>query len=184
MGFRGAAPGWLRRLALLVGVVCLVAACSGDEDSAPTPTSTTSASTTTTAFAGSTAAVSIPPGGEARDLKAVRLGTHDGFDRVVFDFDGPVPGYSVKYVDRPIIADASGEEVAVNGVAVLEVRFEPAAAHDATKKSTISAPVLVEVVKTGDFEAVVHYAIGVKKRAAFHAATSESTKLIIDIASG
>jgi len=176
-----------RLLAALLLVGSLVAACGDDDDpdSTPSPTSpsTSVVATTTTAFAGSTSPVSTPPGGPARDLKAVRVGAHEGSDRVVFEFDGAVPGYSVKYVERPIIADASGEEVTVKGDAVLEVRFEPANAHTAGQRVS-GAGVIEEVVKTGDFEAVVHYAVGVKSKAAFHAFVSEGTKLVIDIAHG
>ncbi len=33
-------------------------------------------------------------------LSAVRSGTHEGFDRVVFEFDARVPGYHIEYTAR------------------------------------------------------------------------------------
>ena len=37
-------------------------------------------------------------------LRAVRLAGHDGFDRVVFEFDGEVPGYLVAYGPTTVAA--------------------------------------------------------------------------------
>jgi hypothetical protein len=60
------------------------------------------------------------------DLYLVRVGHHDCFDRVVFDvngiIDGPdVLGYNVSYVPGEVAADGSGEVVATNGPAALQV---------------------------------------------------------------
>jgi len=53
----------------------------------------------------------------------VRVGRHDGFDRVVFDLGGEgTPGWSVEYVDAAA-DDGSGEPVRVDGDAVLQVRL-------------------------------------------------------------
>jgi hypothetical protein len=55
----------------------------------------------------------------------VRLGTHDGFDRVVFELesDGGTPGWIAGYGEP--IAQGSGEEVEVDGEAVLLVTVRP-----------------------------------------------------------
>jgi len=53
----------------------------------------------------------------------VRVGRHDGFDRVVFDLEGGGrPGWSVEYVDAAA-DDGSGEPVRVDGDGVLQVRL-------------------------------------------------------------
>ncbi|GAB6937379.1 AMIN-like domain-containing (lipo)protein [Isoptericola variabilis] len=53
----------------------------------------------------------------------VRVGRHDGFDRVVLDLEGTgAPGWSVQYVDAAA-DDGSGEPVAVDGDGVLQVRL-------------------------------------------------------------
>src|SRR5690348_4665640 len=45
-------------------------------------------------------------------LRAVRAARNEGFDRVVFELDGPdIPGYTVEYVSRPATACGSGNEV-------------------------------------------------------------------------
>ena len=43
-----------------------------------------------------------------------------------FQFRNGLPGYDVRYVERPVVADGSGDEVAVDGSAVLLIRMEPA----------------------------------------------------------
>jgi hypothetical protein len=54
--------------------------------------------------------------------KAVRVGHHDGFDRVVYEFTGQTPPtWLVRYVDTPI-EDPSGERVDVSGDTFLEVQ--------------------------------------------------------------
>ena len=51
----------------------------------------------------------------------VRLGRHDGFDRVVFEVGGEgTPGWDVRYVDAPA-SQGSGDAVTVAGEAVLQV---------------------------------------------------------------
>lgn len=51
----------------------------------------------------------------------VRTGEHDGFDRVVYELAGEgLPGWRVHYVDQAV-DDPSGEPVAVDGDAVLQV---------------------------------------------------------------
>jgi hypothetical protein len=174
---------------LLVALLVLGAACTKDKvENAPVPrdettTSTTSAATTSTAaFVGALTPVSTPPGGSQVVVSAVRVGAHGSFDRVVFDFASGVPGYSVKYVDKPIIADASGDEVAVAGSAAIEVRLESALAHDLGQR-TAGVGVVKEVVKSGDFEAVVHFAIGVASKLPFHVSKT-GNQLIVDIGHG
>ena len=147
--------------------------------------------TVTTAFKGSLTAVSTKPT-EYRYLKAVRIGRHDGFDRIVFEFENGVPGYSVTYVERPITQDGSGDEVTVGGGAVLQVRMEAASGADLTSgtvRETYTGPervagaggAIVEAVRNGDFEAVLNWAVGVTTKAPFKAYASEGNKLIIDV---
>jgi hypothetical protein len=56
-------------------------------------------------------------------LVAIRAAHHPGYDRLVFEFRGRLPGQrSVRYVSQ-VIADPSGKVVAVAGSARLLVRF-------------------------------------------------------------
>ncbi len=62
------------------------------------------------------------PSGDARlTVTDIRVGEHDGYDRVVFDLGGSgTPGWRVEYVDEAI-DDGSGNPVEVDGDAVLQV---------------------------------------------------------------
>lgn len=54
-------------------------------------------------------------------LTDVRVGSHEGYDRIVLEFEGTgTPGWSVKYVDEAVL-DASGKKVRLDGDAVLDV---------------------------------------------------------------
>ncbi|WP_372593770.1 hypothetical protein [Actinotalea sp.] len=62
-----------------------------------------------------------PSAEEIGTLADLRVGAHDGYDRVVFELTGPsTPGWDVRYVPEAI-GDPSGLPVAVPGDAILEV---------------------------------------------------------------
>jgi hypothetical protein len=73
-------------------------------------------------FAANTEPDTAEPGGAAMlTVTDVRVGTHEGYDRVVFDLGGSgTPGWRVEYVDEAI-DDGSGNPVAVDGEAILQV---------------------------------------------------------------
>jgi hypothetical protein len=121
-------------------------------------------------------------------LVDVRAGSHPGFDRVVFEFEGEVPEHTVTYVDQ-LVEDGSGNPVSLAGEANLEVVFQGANAHEDDGSPTVSprrfSPGLTavkEVAQTGDFEAVVSYGIGVDQRRPIKVSTlSEPSRLIVDV---
>ena len=85
-----------------------------------------------------TGASTEPPSRRARARRSSCSPTfaqplHPGFDRVVFEFRNGVPGYDVRYVEPPVHADGSGNEVSVAGGSVLRIRMEPALDADLTK---------------------------------------------------
>jgi hypothetical protein len=65
----------------------------------------------------------------ASTLRDLRAGRHDGFDRLVFEFDGGLPNYHIEYIDKPVRQCGSGEATPIVGDAWLSVAFEPAYAH-------------------------------------------------------
>jgi hypothetical protein len=73
-------------------------------------------------FVANTEADTAEPGGAAMlTVTDVRVGAHDGYDRVVFDLGGQgTPGWRVEYVDEAI-DDGSGNLVEVDGDATLQV---------------------------------------------------------------
>jgi hypothetical protein len=171
-------------------------------------TATTAAGeTTTTASATTTAGGGLPEASEAQHsapadgtgtalLKTVRVGRNAGFERIVFEFAGTSqPGYRVQWVDGPITADGSGEPVEVAGDAFLEIIMEPASGVD------LSAPqltvvydgpdripvagqteLITDLVRTGDFEAVLSWAAGTTEKVPFRVLRlSSPTRLVIDL---
>ncbi len=142
----------------------------------------------------STTPVSVPPPAmEPTGITAVRTARHEGFDRVVFEFDGALPGYEVKYADGPVTEDGSGEEVAVEGRFAVTVRMTPASVvrfTDDGYEEIYTGPdrvpgagaTVTEVVQAGDFESQATWAIGLADKVDFAVSTLESpSRLVIDL---
>lgn len=195
---------------LALGFVLLTAlAAAGCGSSSDSGTSTTAAPGTTTAASTETGGIdpmegasTTPVEGSAENptatalLERVSLGRHEGFDRVVLQFENLRPGYRVSYVQRPIVEDGSGNEIPVAGGAVLLVRMEPASGFDlATDEgrlvykgprriegSSAGTSIVKEVVRAGDFEAVLVWAIGVEEQVDFRVRTLDNpARLVVDL---
>lgn len=129
----------------------------------------------------------------AATLLSVRTGTHDGYDRVAFTFDGDtLPGVHLEYVDLPATPCAGEESVRVEGEGALEVRFMPANAHTEAGEVTVaerrqapSLPALRELVLTCDFEADVSWVLGLAAPAGYRTAVlSDPLRLVVDVRHG
>jgi hypothetical protein len=93
-----------------------------------------------------------------------------GCTRVRLAFEQDVPGYRVAYepAETALVEDASGRRIALPGEAFLVVRLEPAmTAHlldDGSLRQTYDGPRRFAgdpaLAKTGDFEGVVRWTIG------------------------
>jgi len=126
-------------------------------------------------------------------LSRVRAGRHAGFDRVVFRFRNTLPGYDVRYVPRPVHEDGSGRVVPVAGGAVVQVRMENALDADLTRSTaprtytgplrfSPGTPEVVELVRSGGFEGVLTWSVGVRGRNGFRVATLPAPpRLIVDL---
>jgi hypothetical protein len=125
-------------------------------------------------------------------LVDVRAGHRNGWDRVVFEFEDALPPPPrVRYVDR-LVADGSGLPVRVAGRAVLRVRFEPAQAHTDTgaptgapRRVAFTLPNVMTAVRSGDFEAVTTYGLGVAKRTPFRVTTlTGPSRVVVEVRAG
>lgn len=123
-------------------------------------------------------------------LKAVRAARNEGFDRVVFEFDGPqVPGYQLEYIDSPVIKCGSGDPTAIAGQGWLQVRLTPAQAHTEQGQPTVTAreqkpglPVILELELTCDFEGEVTWVLGNQKPNKYRVMElREPTRLVVDV---
>jgi hypothetical protein len=115
-------------------------------------------------------------------LTDLRVARQEGYDRVVFEFSDHVPGWQIGYITKPVHADGSGEEVPVEGNDVVGVRMEPASGVDLTATTApkgyletyagptrinVGTPEVTEVVRSGDFEAVLNWVIGTREKVNF-----------------
>jgi hypothetical protein len=176
------------------------AASGASGTTASQPTVTRPARTAPEAFSGGRATVTGSPQDDATALlEQIDLGRHDGFDRVVFRFRGAhVPGYRVGFVDPPLSEDGSGAAVPIDGKAIIGVRLEPASGFDLGQgegtlvykgpKRIEGAPAgmqaITELARTGDFEAVLNWAIGLDHASDFRVLRLDSpARLVVDVQS-
>ncbi|HET7573356.1 MAG TPA: hypothetical protein VFJ77_11890 [Gaiellaceae bacterium] len=133
---------------------------------------------------GATAARHAEGAPPTRYLTGVSVTRTDCAEEISFAFEHGAPGYRISYepAARAQSEDASGRHIPVAGSAFLVVRLDDAAtarSDGSTLTRTYSGPRRVggaehvrEVVKTGDFEAVVTWAIGLDGRRPFTVARS------------
>ena len=109
------------------------------------------------------------PDAPVATLREVRTARQQGFDRVVFEFEGSqLPGYHLEYIDKPVRQCGSGDPTPIAGDAWLQVRMIPAQAHTEAGEATVQERErhlkysnLLELESTCDFEAHVEWVLGV-----------------------
>jgi hypothetical protein len=160
---------------------------------ATTPGYTPIASFHTPACDYSTAPVTINSGtpGTPVILTDVRVGAHpdEGFDRIVFEFEGALPAETKVQYQGSVSQCGSGQPVSLPGAGNLVVRFFSAQAHDNSGNSTIDSTTvdgtgasLLQAIETCDFEGVVSWAIGTDEIAGFRVTTlSNPSRVVVDI---
>lgn len=122
-------------------------------------------------------------------LTGIRSGQHDGFDRVVLDVDGALPGYTLRYVPK-LEQAGSGADVDVLGKATLELVLTPADAHDESGSPTVprrrvtsNFPAVREARLVSDFEGRVVVGIGVLEETPFRVVELHNpNRLVVDVA--
>lgn len=117
---------------------------------------------------------------------AIRAAHHPGFDRVVFQLTALPTQRSVRYVAQ-VVSDPRGTPVAVAGRFFAVVRMFPATAHNASgfltpARLTPGLPNLRQIVRVGDFEGVLSYALGLQQRVPLHLFTlTGPARVVVDI---
>jgi hypothetical protein len=126
----------------------------------------------------------------------VRTGQHYCFDRMVVDLNGPVKGYTVRYVPD-IVQDGSGFTIPVQGNARLQVTVN-APSYDQNGNLTYNPAAKAElsnvagyqtfrqVVYAGSFEGYTSIGLGVRARLPYRVLTLDGpgsgSRLIVDVA--
>lgn len=172
---------------------------SGGTRPAATPTPATTPPTTTAGppstgptapaapFPADDAPEAAAAGGAPAVLTGVTTGRQDGYDRVVYRFDGPagaLPGWRVAYVAKAV-QDGSGEPVALEGDAVLQVVLTGTTAEGGSPYTGRARPgldLLAEVVTAGPFEGQTTSFLGLAQRAPFRVLRlSAPTRVVVDV---
>ena len=125
--------------------------------------------------------------GDSPQLVDLRAGRHAGFDRVVFQIDGPMPWYSVRYV--PVVRlDGSGDPLSLRGSAFLEVVLRAATDDDGrpvlkTTRLRPDFPALREVNAPFSYEGQTTAGVGVSQRVGFRVfELTGPNRIVLDLA--
>jgi hypothetical protein len=137
-----------------------------------------------------TPSVTIPATTDRAQITDVRVGTHDAYDRIVFEFASGIPQTVIDAVLPPFYADPSGLPIDVNGTAFLRVVM-----HGGTKVSPAGGTTyagqtnfepdfdqLAQLIEGGDFEAISTWYLGLKGGGCLRVLTlADPSRLVIDI---
>jgi len=137
-----------------------------------------------------TPSVTIVSTSDRAQITDIRVGTHDGYDRVVFEFASGLPDAVIAGALPPFYADASGLEIEVAGTAFLSVTMHGASKVSPEGGVTYGGPTsfepgfeqLVQLIEGGDYEAVSTWYLGLDGGGCIRVLTlSEPSRLVIDI---
>lgn len=134
------------------------------------------------------------PGMSPGDIVGARIGIGPCADRIVFDVEGPTPGWDVRYVSQ-ITADGSGEVIPIPEAGAKLLIVIRTNAHDInTGRPTLTSipdpaqfPVFRGIVLAGDFEGITTVGLGVRARLPFRTFSLPGplkghSRIVIDVA--
>jgi hypothetical protein len=181
--------GWLVKSAVPLAAIVAVAvpASGGGAASAAAGTPAASAAAPT-----ATSATRAPVATTPSVLVAVRAGRHVGYDRLVLEFRGRVPGHTVRYVRR-VLTQGQGKPIPLAGRADLEVVVRDLASASAYTPRDPAHVVdlrgfsaLRQVAWGGSFEGYTTLGVGVRSRLPIHVfvlcGPGHHSRLVIDVA--
>jgi hypothetical protein len=197
----------------LVAAVVLLAGCTGADPSASQPfsqESPTPAASAASAPPTSTAPVPTTEPVPSDDLEAftcvlpivedgtatvanivdVRVGTHDGYDRVVFEFEQGTPELTLDRAEPPFTQDGSGLPIEVDGSSFLGLVMRGGtkqtdagtSSYDGSTDMSPGFPALVHLIEAGDFERQSTWYLGLTGDACVRVLLLEGPpRLVIDV---
>jgi hypothetical protein len=181
---------------LLAALVLLAAGCGGSSGSGTTSVATPLTTGDNLDGASTATVVKDSESEQTALLEAAGMSSHPTYDRIVFTFRNALPGYRVGYIEKPVTEDGSGKKVNISGDAVLSIRMEPASGFDVNTGEGVmvykgpkeignvetGTKVISELVRTGDFEAVLTWAAGLPEQLPFRVTTDlNPPRLIVDV---
>lgn len=120
----------------------------------------------------------------------VRVATHEGYDRIVFEFSDGIPAYTIEPATPPFSADPSGLPIDVAGSAFLRItlnggtRVAPEGDPTYTGATNFEPGFdeLAQLIEGGDFEAVSSWYAGLATEPCIRVLTlAEPSRLVLDI---
>jgi len=120
----------------------------------------------------------------------VRIGSHDGYDRVVFEFTDGTPEIALERATPPFVQDGSGFPLDVEGESFLRLIMrggtkqmeDGTSSYDGPRDFDPGFPALVDLVEGGDFEAQSTWYLGLASEACARVSLLEDEpRLVIDI---
>ena len=125
------------------------------------------------------------------DVSSVRVGSANGYDRFVIEFDGPVPAFTVSSQETSaFLQDATGATLQLQGSSGVKVVVHGASGTDLNGRQTFfgstdlkpGSPVLKEARQTGDFERVFSWGLGLSQPACLRVLTlTGPDRLVVDV---
>jgi hypothetical protein len=195
-----------------VAVVGILVSGCGSASTAPTASTQSSSTTQTTASTTSSAtsssvvpATPVPlrasdqsdtmgtfqcsnvtrTSGSHTNVADVRMGRHDNFDRIVFEFAGPLSAFKVeRQANSTFTQDPSGRRVTLDGSAGVRVVLTTASSMTYTGPRDFKPefPAIREARLVGDFESVTTWGIGLSRPSCLRVFTLASpNRLVIDV---
>jgi hypothetical protein len=173
-----------KALPLLLMISALLAGCgSGAREAGPVPTATPAVEPAESEPAASTSEegeTSSEESGVFMNLTDVRVGAHDGYDRIVFEFtepkpnpagNGGVPYYEIRAAKPPFTQDPSDMPLEVFGDSFVQLIVQGATGYDFDGNPTYGGSrvltpgfgTLAQAAQAGDFEATLSWIMGLSR---------------------
>ncbi|HET6380397.1 MAG TPA: hypothetical protein VFH63_05090 [candidate division Zixibacteria bacterium] len=123
-------------------------------------------------------------------LTDVRVGEHDGFDRVVLEYEEGIPRFTLQLAQPPFTEDASGLPLEVAGSVFWSLQLQGGTKQGEDGTATYEGPTefepgftkLSSLVEGGDFEAQSTWYLGLASDACVRVTTLPNpNRLVIDI---
>jgi hypothetical protein len=128
------------------------------------------------------------------NITDVRVATHAGYDRVVFEFADGLPEALLEPASPPFTHDASGEPIDVEGSSFLRLTLvggtkqmpDGSSSYEGPRDFATTFPTLVHLVEGGDFEARSTWYLGLGSEACVNVFTLDAEggsgpRLVIDL---
>jgi len=122
----------------------------------------------------------------ATQINDVRVGSHPGYDRIVFQFVGTArPQLTVAVAHPPFVGDASGKTIDVAGSSFLSLKLHVASeypTYPGPGSFSPGYPALKALVNTGDYEGYVTWIAGLNGSTCYRISTlTGPTRIVVDI---